>query len=197
MHESKIQSLVSLVRRILNIISLLLLSHSRPLPLPATVLPHIIKLSDNIQANSQNVNGEDSRVATMIKRCIVCLVDVGAYDASSLDSHVVDGGRDGARAHTAGVSRCPCDENGVAVGVGEEHGQERVGSPGICAGAGPPPQSDEAGQHPGVLDHGDERAFFDVLAYPGDAEQGEYTDECGQDGEEIGVESAEAEMFEC
>lgn len=123
----------------------------------------------------------------MIQRLIVRAVDVERDDISQLHEHVVQRRRHRPRSHAAGVLARPRHDDRVRVGVAQHDGHEGIGAPSVHVGPGPPPQSDDAGQRPDVLDHGDEGAFADVLRDPGDAEEGDDAGNLGRDGKEIGV----------
>lgn len=92
----------------------------------------------------------------MIQRLIIrSIYKIRTY-ITELDRHVVEGCRDGAGANVVGVLGGPADEEGVAVGVGEERGDDGIGCPCVFdAGAGPEAESDEAREGPEGLEHGD------------------------------------------
>lgn len=99
----------------------------------------------------------------MVKRFVVFTIDEVRADISELDSHVVECCRDGARADVVRVLGCPADENCMAVGVGEQHGDESVGSPLLGKSAGPVSESNYAGECPDWLEHSDQCAFVGAL----------------------------------
>ena len=104
MSKSKIQPLAPTIRRISQIVLLLCLSHSAPLPLLALVPPHVEVLDADNQADVVSNQTKENLVALTVVGSIRSLIDVRCNDRGSLDAHVVHGRADGPRPYRAGVS---------------------------------------------------------------------------------------------
>lgn len=148
MSKPEIQPLIPLIPRSLQINMLLIRAHNTPLPLPRPVPQDIVHLSKNKQRKSQNIDPNQHAVAAMIKWLIICAVDISANNAAELHGHVVAGGGYGARADAARVAGHEADEDGVAVGIAEQDGQEGVCAPGVNGCTGPDAEGDDAGEDP-------------------------------------------------
>jgi hypothetical protein len=92
MPKSKIQPLVPLILRRLQINPPLLLTHRTPNLLPRPIPPNIIPFSKKKQHQRQNTEPDQHAVAAVIQRFVVFAVDVRAYDPAELDGHVVASG---------------------------------------------------------------------------------------------------------
>lgn len=142
MHEPEVQSLRPLILSIMNIILLLLPIELRPRLLPPLVLPHIIILNQPKLHNIPTRNPQQDFIAAQVQRPVILAIDVAADNIARLHEHVVQRSGDGPRAHRVGVARVPGDQDGVAVGVGEEAGKQGVADPVGGAGA----EADEGGE---------------------------------------------------
>lgn len=124
----------------------------------------------------------------MVQRLVTVNIDVRGNDIPDLHKHVVACGRNCTGSHGPIVSRRPGDDNGVAVRVAEQHGDQGIRTPGVAQSLRPEAKGKKAGKRPDGLDHGDEGPFVDVLAELGQAKESEDADGGGRNGEEISVE---------
>lgn len=95
----------------------LILSHGIPLRSTALIPPYIVYLSQDIDHNICNDQGDKCSIPTFIAGCIICSVNVGGNDSRCLNEHVVQCCGDGARADGVGVARVPCYLDGMRWGV--------------------------------------------------------------------------------
>lgn len=121
--KAEVQPLVALVLGIGDIVALLILAHSRPLSLLLLVPPHVVQLCSYEQHNGQNIDAEESFVALVVERLVVRAIDVRGNDCSGLHAHVVEGGRDGARADGARVTRAERYVDRVRVRRAQQNGE--------------------------------------------------------------------------
>lgn len=108
MSESKIQPLVTLIRRGCQIFHSLILGHGIPLCGPGLVPPDVVNLRENVQCNVCNAKRDQDTVTALVPRSIICSVDVRSDDPTSLDEHVVQGRRDSPRTNCVRVAGVPC-----------------------------------------------------------------------------------------
>lgn len=188
MSKAKVQPLVPLVLRLIQIRLPLFRRHGSPLPLPQRILPLVIVLREHKQRNRRKVQRNQNVVPLMVLGRIARAINIRRDNVARLHAHVVRRGADGARANGAAVPACPCYYDRVAVGVAEQDVDDGKGAPGVYACSRPPAKGHEAGHDPDAHDAGDEGALVDAHAEPGDGEEGEAACYGGGDGEEVGVE---------
>lgn len=169
MNKPKIQPLGPLILRRRDILLLLLPRQRIPSLIPTLIPPDIVILDPEQQENIKHVDGQQNLIPALVQREVILSVDVARNDAARLDKHVVESGGHGAGTDGVGVGGVPGDEDGVAVGVGEEAGEEPVADPGVDGREGD--EGDEEGKHPDVGDGGDDRTFLEFLGDAGDDEQ--------------------------
>lgn len=144
MDKTEVQSLLSLICSAENIVFLLLLGHGIPLAVANLVSPDIESLDKVEQEDIERGNGQQDLIASAVERLVVVTVDVGGDNVTTLHKHVVQRGADGSRADTVAVLGIPADENGVAVWVTEETGEEGIANPRVALG-----RENDEGQDPG------------------------------------------------
>jgi hypothetical protein len=180
MRKSKVQTLIPLILRSLQIRLLLLLAHTRPTPLSLPIDIHVIPLRSNEQCKVVDSKSNQDLVTTTIQRLIVVAVDVLANDVARLDSHVVECGRDGAGPDCAGIARCDSDEDGVDVRVADEHGRKHPTRPWRCA-CGEDFECGEKREGPDLRNESDQEALIEAFGKPGPEEELEYEEDVCRD----------------
>jgi hypothetical protein len=96
MCKSKIQPLVPLVLRALQILMLLILTHRTPLLLSRFVAQSVVHPRKDEQKESKDIGTNQYAVSAMIEWLVVLAVDIGCNHAAHLYHHIVTGGGDGA-----------------------------------------------------------------------------------------------------
>lgn len=69
--ESKVQSLIPLIRCRFQVLQLLVLSHRIPLGVTALVAPHIVGLGQEIQSDIHHGNAEEGPITAIVIGCII------------------------------------------------------------------------------------------------------------------------------
>jgi len=117
MHKPKIEPLHTLILRADDIVLLLLLGQSIPLPLPDFVAPDIERFYKVEQHDVEATDAQQNLVAAAVQWLIVITVDVRRDDVARLYEHVVKCCRHCARANRVRVLRVPADQDRMAVWV--------------------------------------------------------------------------------
>lgn len=140
--EPEVQPLVAHILRVLQILVLLLQAHGIPLLLPRVVAPSVVQPSKDEQTKSKDVDADECAVSAEVLGLVVFAVDVGRNHSAHLHHHIVACRGDGTCPYATGVAGREAYEDGVAVGVAEQDGEEGVCAPCVDRGAGPGTQGD-------------------------------------------------------
>jgi len=91
MSEPKIEPLIPLIRRGLNIPLSFLFRPTPPNLFPSRILPNIIPLCKSIQHYIHSNNRKQNFITPPVIRCVVSAVDIRRHDIAKLYHHVVEG----------------------------------------------------------------------------------------------------------
>lgn len=75
--KPKVQPLHTLILRANNVVLLLFLRHSTPLPIPDLVAPDVERLDEIKQKDIDDADAQQNLVTSTIQRLVVIAVDVG------------------------------------------------------------------------------------------------------------------------
>jgi hypothetical protein len=117
MSETKINPLIALISRRLQIIQLFLGSPIAPNFLPLVILPDIVQFRKSIQDQIHTSNPNQSSIAPPIIRFIIIAINVRGDDVSQLYSHVVKCGGNGACSYRVCIPGLKRNLDGVDVWV--------------------------------------------------------------------------------
>ena len=134
MSKPKVQTLVALISRVLDIIRFLFWRHGIPLLRSRLVTEDVVHLCKHKQQNRKQRDYDEHGITAMVQWLVVLAIDVCCDHAAELHVHVIASGGDRASADGARVAGREADKDGMAVGVGEEDCQEGEGGP--LAGGG-------------------------------------------------------------
>lgn len=99
MSKAKVQPLVALVRRLIQVRLPLLRRHGIPLPLPQRILPLVIILRKHKQRNRCKVQRNKDIIPLMVQGRIIRPINIRRNNIARLHTHIVRRGADGTRAN--------------------------------------------------------------------------------------------------
>src|SRR5271170_7034241 len=121
--EAKVQSLVSSIRRSLEIIFPFLRTHCVPNSLPSLILPDVVEFCQNIQSDIKSHDPQQNFVPTLVVWCIVGAIKVGGDYTANLAAHVVKRRGNCSCSDGICVTRLKIDLYSVDVGVRKQEGE--------------------------------------------------------------------------
>ena len=119
MCEAKVQSLVPLISRSLDILLPFLHAHCAPNFLPSLILPDIIEFCQNIQSDIEPHNPKQNFVPTFVVGCIIGAINIGGDYAANLAAHVVKRGGNCSCSDGIRIARLKTDLYSMDIGVRE------------------------------------------------------------------------------
>lgn len=193
MSKSEIQSLVTLISSSVQVLVLLLLSHTTPSLLANRVATHVVSLGRHDGEEVPRDDTDEISVSAAVMWLIILTVDVRSNDGGGLNAHVVQSGADSSCAHRTGVSRRQSDQDWVDVWVSDKHDAEDILGPWAgtfwqdCKG-------DDEWQHVDLAAENHEESVVDLLREPDEQDHLEQEQEVCRDGEQVDLEGRPAEL---
>jgi len=162
--EPEIQSLVSLVRRGIQVMHALFSSHGIPFLVSTLVLQLIIGFRADEENDVPSHQTQKHLVTTVVVRFVVRAVDLRGDNGACLNGHVIKRRGDCSRSHCTSIARSEGDQHGVSVGVSDnERGDSPFGPVGVREGLWEHFESDEQRQDPDLRDKSDDHALVDLF----------------------------------
>lgn len=128
--ESKVQTLLTLICRVQNVVLLLFLCQSIPSSIADLVPPDIERLDDIKQDDVGRRDTKNDPVTSAVQRLVVFAENVRSSNVTSLNKHVIQGSADSPRAYTVAVLGVPANKDSVTVRVTQKASDESVSNPG-------------------------------------------------------------------
>lgn len=193
MCKAEIKSLLPLILGVDQVLFLFLSCHCVPLSIADPVPPDVESLDKIHQDNIETGYSQEDAVTSLVKWLVVIPVDVGGDDVSGLHKHIVQSCRNSPGPHRVTIPRVPGYQNGVAVRIREERGENSIANPRRCR-CREHHQSKHPWEDPDIGEGGYDRPFLKSPGDPSDEQKIKSKHYLRRDDEQVCLEHREAEL---